>query len=555
MKMSSSVSNESLNSCKKMLVEALGDQQTSYFLQMKDWFRGKVTKEQFDSNARDLLPSSTVHLHNEFLLAILTKCQLFSTTAPPPTVTVASSSYNSPSHLSSNGITVSLPHTSTSRSRNSSNNLSSSLYTPPTSATITPATSLPNDIFNTFEYDNPKSSYSNNVSQSSRNTTSSATYTSYLIGNSSTSNSTTQNSSSKLFTTSSSNDPSSLTNINSSSNSNNVSNTNSIFNALLNSTPGNALNNYNSSTSNNILGSNTSAFTVNNSSSNIRIKVEVPMHSLEHAGLGLGGALPTITSSTDKKKIVRPPKKKLKSNKHASEPVFEAPNVLSMAPSPVLREPQVLRDSRAGHHTTSHCLLGLGELRGRLLLAAWDHGLNAATEGVVRLLHHAARQLLLTVLSNIIKNRAGFRVREGCFVHSLGTCPPNPWLRSASAASDWTSDSIGTSLSGNLDSSNIGERPQMLPTAEAAQHNAAHLMSFDHHLPPPLQPINCLDLYTTLKVSPWILPCHTTYSLNMERISSRLSHLDHAALAQEAVVKQEQQHRRHLRQYRMLPSL
>jgi len=55
------------------------------------------------------------------------------------------------------------------------------------------------------------------------------------------------------------------------------------------------------------------------------------------------------------------------------------------------REPYALKDARAGHHTRAHCLLGLGELRGRVLLAAWDHGLNAATENVVKLLHEATK--------------------------------------------------------------------------------------------------------------------------------------------------------------------
>ena len=75
------------------------------------------------------------------------------------------------------------------------------------------------------------------------------------------------------------------------------------------------------------------------------------------------------------------------------QPVFESVSLHSLAPAMTAREPHVLRDSRAGHHTRAHCLLGVAELRGRLLLAAWEHGLGAATEGVVKLLHHATKVL------------------------------------------------------------------------------------------------------------------------------------------------------------------
>ena len=35
----------------------------------------KITKEDFDAKAKGLLGESNVHLHNEFLFAILVKCQ------------------------------------------------------------------------------------------------------------------------------------------------------------------------------------------------------------------------------------------------------------------------------------------------------------------------------------------------------------------------------------------------------------------------------------------------------------------------------------------------
>lgn len=75
-----------LNSCRKKLEAALGQNATAhagggnggreqYFTQMKNWFRKRITKEAFDREARQLLLAQHTHLHNEFLLAILNKCQ------------------------------------------------------------------------------------------------------------------------------------------------------------------------------------------------------------------------------------------------------------------------------------------------------------------------------------------------------------------------------------------------------------------------------------------------------------------------------------------------
>lgn len=70
-----------VNVTKKELAEALGDSITIYQQSLKSWFRQKMSKEEFDLEARKILKSDMVHLHNRFLLAILAKCQLLSNTA------------------------------------------------------------------------------------------------------------------------------------------------------------------------------------------------------------------------------------------------------------------------------------------------------------------------------------------------------------------------------------------------------------------------------------------------------------------------------------------
>lgn len=69
------MSTEALNLCRRKLNEVLGDKSTKYFNHMKQWFTMKLTKEEFDTEARALLTADQVHYHNEFLLALLNKVE------------------------------------------------------------------------------------------------------------------------------------------------------------------------------------------------------------------------------------------------------------------------------------------------------------------------------------------------------------------------------------------------------------------------------------------------------------------------------------------------
>lgn len=69
------MSSDTLNVARRKLNDALGEKSTKYFNQMKQWFRMKLTKEEFDTEARTLLSPDQVHFHNEFLLALLNKVE------------------------------------------------------------------------------------------------------------------------------------------------------------------------------------------------------------------------------------------------------------------------------------------------------------------------------------------------------------------------------------------------------------------------------------------------------------------------------------------------
>ncbi|XP_024899660.1 transcriptional adapter 1 isoform X2 [Pteropus alecto] len=53
---------------------------SGYWANLKLWFKQKISKEEFDLEAHRLLTQDNVHSHNDFLLAILTRCQILVST-------------------------------------------------------------------------------------------------------------------------------------------------------------------------------------------------------------------------------------------------------------------------------------------------------------------------------------------------------------------------------------------------------------------------------------------------------------------------------------------
>ena len=66
-------------------------------------------------------------------------------------------------------------------------------------------------------------------------------------------------------------------------------------------------------------------------------------------------------------------------------------NLLDIAPTPSLREPQAMLDTGSGYHSRSLHMLDQGPLRGRLLLAAWDYGLTNVSDNCPAFLQEATK--------------------------------------------------------------------------------------------------------------------------------------------------------------------
>lgn len=76
MKSSNQLSRD-LSQAQKKLAEFLGDYMTDYYSLLKSWFKGKLSKHEFDLQARNLISHDSINLHNNFLLTLLTKCGNF----------------------------------------------------------------------------------------------------------------------------------------------------------------------------------------------------------------------------------------------------------------------------------------------------------------------------------------------------------------------------------------------------------------------------------------------------------------------------------------------
>ncbi|XP_030384377.1 transcriptional adapter 1-like [Scaptodrosophila lebanonensis] len=89
---------------KEALVLALGENWERYRANLKNWFRNRCSKEEFDSESRKIISHSNIHFHNEFLLALLNKIDAFAqpdtTLQAPGTLTA---SYSGGSRNSSGG--------------------------------------------------------------------------------------------------------------------------------------------------------------------------------------------------------------------------------------------------------------------------------------------------------------------------------------------------------------------------------------------------------------------------------------------------------------------
>ncbi len=394
-----------LQSARRKLQMALGDSTADYFRQMKLWFRKHISKEIFDTEARRLLSPDDSHLHNEFLLAILNKCQ---TLANLPTTNNVVVSASNAVPTSPAGANPKLPQVPTS--------------VPPSAVPTGP----PGELLTPRKYD---------------------------------------------------------------------------------------------------------------------------------PGLAIPG--------NERLKVGKVKRKNSKSNKAAFEQRFAPVNLANAAPdadaiglasagASASADADPDRSARFAHREAP-LMPDVSLVHGRLLLAAWEEGLDTVDDEAVKLVLLAVEQQLRKLVMALLVQRNGYKVREdGSFVHSVGSSVPNPWLRNVQRRlrqegatsgpreiAETLPDAPDKLLVADVDPLVPIGRPTIVDEDQvAALEDSCRATSASSGLAsalrkkrlpgtPTRQPVGLFDLMRLLKQQKSVIPSHTVYSLNLERIVSKLYHKGH----------------------------
>ncbi|XP_035375545.1 transcriptional adapter 1 [Electrophorus electricus] len=246
------------------------------------------------------------------------------------------------------------------------------------------------------------------------------------------------------------------------------------------------------------------------------------------------GSLPWPGSSTSKPCKANKGKKKFSSVRQKFDHRFQAQNPLSGAQPFSPREPGAEDEElRLSVHTL--LLPTRGQLEARMMVTAFEMGLDNVAEEAVSTMVCAIEVHLKDVITAVVSRRKAYRLRDGHFHYAFGSdITPQPYLKNSLAAYHTVTDCPPPSAS-----LPAGPPPQVSPD-DAEQQAALLLACSGGSVPAPLPPIGMYDLLEALQVHRQVMPSHTVYALNMERILARLWHPSHEELEQDHI------HRRRL---------
>lgn len=105
---------------------------------------------------------------------------------------------------------------------------------------------------------------------------------------------------------------------------------------------------------------------------------------------------------------------------------------------------------------------------GRFMLAAWELGLEGADDEAADLIVVAVQMFLKNILSTVVSQRKGYKIRKQCFMYDIGGDVPNMWLRNSNKLYDPQGD-------GRVE---LDDSPDALgfrcpPTIDEVEHSAA----------------------------------------------------------------------------------
>ncbi|ERE74168.1 immunoglobulin-like domain-containing receptor [Cricetulus griseus] len=226
-------------------------------------------------------------------------------------------------------------------------------------------------------------------------------------------------------------------------------------------------------------------------------------------------------------------KKKLSSVRQKFDHRFQPQNPLSGAQQFVAKDPQDDDDLKLCSHTMM--LPTRGQLEGRMIVTAYEHGLDNVTEEAVSAVVYAVENHLKDILTSVVSRRKAYRVRDGHFKYAFGSnVTPQPYLKNSVVAYNNLVEGP-PAFSAPCASQNSASQPH----PDDAEQQAAFLLACSGDtLPASLPPVNMYDLFEALQVHREVIPTHTVYALNIERIIMKLWHPNHEELQQDKVHRQ-----------------
>ncbi|KAH9641573.1 hypothetical protein HF086_017097 [Spodoptera exigua] len=157
---------------------------------------------------------------------------------------------------------------------------------------------------------------------------------------------------------------------------------------------------------------------------------------------------------------------------------------------------------------------------GRFMLAAWETGLEGADDDAADVIVVAVQHFLKNVITAVLSQRKGYKMRNKHFMYDVGGDVPNMWLRNSAKLYDPQRDGRVSVDEGMTDL--LG--PRCPPTIDEMEHSAAFEIACSANTEPNDDKLTIDEFYNTLLVHKNVISCHSVYAVNMERIASLLNH-------------------------------
>ncbi|KAK6194707.1 hypothetical protein SNE40_000290 [Patella caerulea] len=173
-------------------------------------------------------------------------------------------------------------------------------------------------------------------------------------------------------------------------------------------------------------------------------------------------------------------------------------------------------------------------VHGRMLVSAWETGLQEVNETAVKVIVQAVETELKNILSSVLSRRSGYKLRENKFKFAMGSDVINPYLRHSNLLHDYSMDEETTKLSttGN-------QIPCLKPPLDIGEAGAAQQLSAITKTPSDKGHVTLYDLLDALQLNRNTIPSHSVYAPTIERIIHKLWHPSHEELDQDSIHQQE----------------